>query len=129
MTISELADATGVSKHTLRYYERMGLVPLVERDRSSGHRRYGSGHAQWIEFLKNLRACGMPIRDIRAYARLVSRGDGTWPARQAMLAKHRERVVATIALLQKHRAALDVKLRAGCAPSGLKPAEGKADRL
>ena len=121
MTISELADATGVSKHTLRYYERMGLVPLVERDRSSGHRRYGTGHPQWIEFLKNLRACGMTIRDIRAYARLVSKGDGTWPARQAMLARHRERVVATIAQLQKHRAALDVKLRAGCAPPSIRP--------
>ena len=119
MTITELADATGVSKHTLRYYERAGLVPLVHRDPSSGHRRYGAGHAQWIDFVRNLRACGMPIREIRAYARLAARGDGTWPARQAMLATHRARVVGAIATLQKHRAMLDRKLRAGCAPSGV----------
>jgi len=117
MTITELADATGVSPHTLRYYERMGLVPFVQRDPSSGHRRYNAGHAQWITFLRNLRACGMPIREIRAYARLAAKGDSTWPARQSMLATHRARVVATITLLQKHRAALDKKLRAGCAPA------------
>ena len=122
MTITELADATGVSKHTLRYYERTGLVPLVQRDPSSGHRRYAAGHAQWIAFLRNLRACGMPIRDIRAYARLVAKGESTWPARQAMLAAHRARVVATITTLQQHRVALDKKLRAGCAPTDLRPA-------
>ena len=81
MTITELADATGVSPHTLRYYERMGLVPFVQRDPSSGHRRYNAGHAQWITFLRNLRACGVPIREIRAYARLAAKGDSTWPAR------------------------------------------------
>jgi hypothetical protein len=61
----------------------------------------------------------MSIRDIRAYSRLVARGDGTWPARQAMLTTHRERVVATIKLLEQHRASLDVKLAAGCAPGTL----------
>lgn len=121
MTITQLADATGVSKHTLRYYERMGLVPLVARDPSSGHRRYADGHAEWIAFLRSLRACGMPIREIRAYARLVARGDATWPARKAMLAAHRERVVTAITRLQAHRAMLDRKLRAGCAPAGLRP--------
>ena len=61
MTIAELADATGVSAHTLRYYEKMGLVPLVERDASSGHRRYRAGHAQWIAFLRNLARVGCPF--------------------------------------------------------------------
>jgi DNA-binding transcriptional MerR regulator len=119
MTITELSVATGVSKHTLRYYERMGLVPLVERDRSSRHRRYAEGHADWIAFVRNLRACGMTIRDIRTYSRLVARGDATWPIRKAMLAAHRERVVATIRTLEQHRAALDQKLAAGCAPGTL----------
>jgi len=121
MTITDLARATGVSKHTLRYYERVGLVPLVQRDRSSGHRRYADGHVQWIAFLRNLRECGMPVREMRAYARLVAKGDDTWPARQAMLAKHRARVVASIETLTKHRAMLDAKLKAGCAPAGLRP--------
>jgi DNA-binding transcriptional MerR regulator len=120
MTITELADATGLSKHTLRYYERTGLVPMVQRDPSSGHRIYSSGHPQWIAFLRNLRACGMPIREIRAYARLVAKGDSTWPTRQAILATHRAHVEATINNLRRHRAALDKKLRAGCAPSALR---------
>ena len=124
MTITDLSEVTGVSKHTLRYYERMGLVPLVERDQSSGHRRYSDGHAQWIAFLRNLRECGMPIREIRKYARLVAKGDETWPARKAMLAAHRARVVSSIETLQEHRAMLDRKLRAGCAPGSLKP-EGR----
>ena len=63
----------------------------------------------------------MPIRDIRAYARLVAKGDSTWSARQTMLATHRSRVVDTINALQRHRALLDKKLRAGCAPGDLKP--------
>jgi len=124
MTIAELAQETGLSKHTLRYYERMGLVPLVQRDPSSGHRRYSPGHAGWISFLRNLRACGMSIRDMRAYARLAAKGDSTWPARQAMLASHRTRVVEAIATLQKHRGMLDQKLRAGCPPGDLRPHKG-----
>jgi DNA-binding transcriptional MerR regulator len=119
MTITELADVTGVSKHTLRYYERMGLVPLVERDRSSGHRRYNSRHAQWIAFLRNLRQGGMPIRDVRAYAKLVAKGESSWPERRAMLAAHRRRVVDAIAVFQAHQAVLDSKLAAGCAAPGL----------
>jgi DNA-binding transcriptional MerR regulator len=122
MTIAQLADLTGVSKHTLRYYERVGLVPLVERDRSSGHRRYSQHHAQWIVFLRNLRRSGMPIREMRAYARLVAKGDSTWPDRRVMLAAHRERVEAAITTLRKHQAVLERKLAAGCAPpNGLGP--------
>jgi len=130
MTIAQLADLTGVSKHTLRYYERVGLVPLVERDRSSGHRRYSQQHAQWIVFLRNLRESGMPIREVRAYARLVAKGDGTWPDRRVMLAAHRERVVAAITTLRKHQAVLDTKLAAGCPPPGsLAPPSRTAHRL
>jgi DNA-binding transcriptional MerR regulator len=121
MTISELAESTGLSKHTLRYYERTGLVPLVERHPSSGHRRYTPSHAEWITFVRNLRATGMPIRELRAYAALVSKGERTWPDRKAMLATHRSRIVAMIALLQEQRKVLDRKLALGCAPAGLTP--------
>lgn len=117
LTITDLARITGVSKHTLRYYERVGLVPLVERDRSSRHRRYREVHVRWISFLRHLREAGMPIREVRAYARLVARGDGSWPERRVMLARHRERVVAAIEKLERHRAVLDRKLAAGCDPS------------
>ncbi|MBI3791018.1 MAG: MerR family transcriptional regulator [Gemmatimonadetes bacterium] len=119
MTIAQLAAETGVSKHTLRYYEQLGLVPLVDRDRSSGHRRYTAQHAGWIRFLRDLRATGMPIREVRAYARLVARGPDSWPERKRLLAAHRARVMGAITELQRHRRMLDRKLAAGCAPEGL----------
>jgi DNA-binding transcriptional MerR regulator len=119
MTIAELATLTGLSRHTLRYYERLGLVPLVAREPSSGHRRYSPSHVQWIDFLRNLRQAGMPLRDIRTYARLVAKGPGTWPARRELLAAHRARVEESIQRLREHRRLLTRKLRAGCAPVGL----------
>lgn len=126
VTISELAQSTGVSKHTLRYYERVGLIPLVGRHPSSGHRLYASQHSQWVKFIRNLRATGMPIRELRTYARLVSKGDHTWPDRKALLAAHRSRVVAMIALLEDQRRVLDEKLALGCAPSGLRAERSRA---
>lgn len=119
MTITQLADATGVSKYTLRYYEGLGLIPLVARDRSSGHRQYRPEHQDWIAFVRRLRESGMPIQELREYARLVARGDQTWPARRKLLAAHRERVVAQIARLKEQQRILDQKLALGCAPTGL----------
>lgn|SRR5512146_1232161 len=119
MTITELATLTGLSKYTLRYYERLGLVPLVVREASSGHRRYSPSHVQWIDFLCNLRQTGMPLRDMQTYARLVAKGPGTWPARRQLLAAHLARVDQSIHLLREHRKLLTRKLRAGCAPVGL----------
>jgi DNA-binding transcriptional MerR regulator len=119
MTISEFAARTGVSAHTLRYYERAGLIPMVPRDPVSGRRTYTAEYAEWVRFVRSLRATGMPIRELRRYATLVAEGDTTWPARKAMLAAHRERVVATLALLEEQRLMLDQKLALGCAPAGL----------
>jgi DNA-binding transcriptional MerR regulator len=128
MTITELAQSTGVSKHTLRYYERVGLIPLVARHSSSGHRVYTSAHTQWVTFIRNLRATGMPIRELCAYSRLVSKGDQTWPDRKAILAAHRSRIDAMIAILEAQRDALDEKLALGCAPSGLRADPSRARR-
>ncbi len=129
MTISELAQSTGVSKDTLRYYERAGLIPWVARHSSSGHRVYSPAHAEWVTFIRNLRATGMPIRELRAYARLLSKGDHTWPERKALLATHRSRVVAMLALLEEQRRVLDRKLALGCAPQGLRPDPLRARKL
>lgn len=116
LTIGDLAERTGLSKHTLRYYERIRLLPVVARDPSSGHRRYRPDHVRWVAFLRELRATGMPVREVRAYARLAVRGENSWPERRAMLAAHRDRVLAKIAELERHVAKLDGKLERGCAP-------------
>jgi len=76
LTISDAAEATGLSTHTLRYYERAGLMlDPVERAPSS-HRRYTEAEIRWVTLLTRLRATGMPIRRIREYADLVREGAG-----------------------------------------------------
>jgi DNA-binding transcriptional MerR regulator len=80
--IQQMAQATGLSAHTLRYYERAGLmIEHVGRDGGNGYRSYTSQHVAWIEFLKRLRATEMPIRDIQRYTELVRQGEQTMPER------------------------------------------------
>lgn len=87
MTISELARRTGRSCHTLRYYEREGLIPGVTRT-AAGHRRYQERHVGWISLLERLRLSGMPVRVIRSYCRLIDRGDEAIAERRELLADH-----------------------------------------
>jgi DNA-binding transcriptional MerR regulator len=95
VSIAEAAEATGLSAHTLRYYERAGLLESVDRN-EGGHRRYRASDLEWIRFLSKLRATGMPIRDVRRYADLVKAGDDTTVDRLAMLEAHRDAVVARL---------------------------------
>ena len=95
MSIAEAAEATGLSAHTLRYYERAGLLEPVDRN-DGGHRRYREPDLELIRFLSRLRATGMPIRDVRRYAELLRAGDATNAERLALLEAHREAVVAEL---------------------------------
>lgn len=89
MTIGEVAEASGATPYTLRYYERVGLIPMVERT-DAGHRRYREGHVDWIRFLGRLRASGMSIQKMRAYAQLVAQGRDNLPERRRLLRRHLE---------------------------------------
>lgn len=91
-TISEAAEAAGVSAHTLRYYERVGLLPPIGRNSSSGHRSYSRRDIDWAIFLTRLRATGMSIRSMREYAKLQRIGEGTEADRLALLEAHRDSV-------------------------------------
>lgn len=109
LTIAEVAERTGLTRHTLRYYERDGLMLSVGRDRS-GHRRYSEGDLGWIELITKLRATGMPVRDVRRYAELVRAGDGNEQERMALLRAHRERVRAKLDMMAAHLDAIDIKI-------------------
>ncbi len=109
LTIADAARATGVSAHTLRYYERAGLINGVDRA-DSGHRRYDDQDLAWIEVLQCLRATGMPIRRIRRYAELVRAGEGNEVERLALLEEHREAVRARLTEVQRHLAFIDRKI-------------------
>lgn len=109
LTIAEAAEASGLSAHTLRYYEREGVLdPIARAD--NGHRRYGEQELEWIRFLTKLRSTGMPIRQIRAYADLYRRGDATHTERLALLEAHRESVRAQLAETERNLELIDRKI-------------------
>jgi DNA-binding transcriptional MerR regulator len=109
MKIGELAKRSGLSAHTIRYYERIGLLPYADRDRSS-RRDYDASILIWIEFLGRLKTTGMPIRDMLRYAALRERGDVSETERRHLLERHRERVRARLAELQACLLVLDTKI-------------------
>jgi DNA-binding transcriptional MerR regulator len=89
--IGEASRRAGVSAHTLRYYERLGLIESVVRG-LRGERRYAAGDLEWISFLKRLRATGMPVREMARFAELRRGGDATLPERARLLDEHAARV-------------------------------------
>jgi DNA-binding transcriptional MerR regulator len=91
LSISDAGVATGLSPHTLRYYERTGLIDPVGRTGST-HRRYTGAEVEWVIFLTKLRSTGMPIRRMRDYAALVRAGEGNERERLALLEEHRAAV-------------------------------------
>ncbi|MEU1725386.1 MerR family transcriptional regulator [Actinomadura sp. ATCC 39365] len=109
MTIQEAAQRSGLSAHTLRYYERIGLIHSVGRN-VSGHRDYAEADLRWLDFLTKLRTTGMPIADMCRYAELRRMGEHTSAERLAMLELHRERVRARIAELSADMSVLDHKI-------------------
>lgn len=108
-TIQEVVARTGLSAHALRYYERAGLLPPVDRG-ASGHRRYTGDDINWISFLLRLRATGMSIRQMRAYAELRRQGDTTARARLALLEAHHQQVREHLRELENHLAAIGQKM-------------------
>lgn len=109
ITIQEAARRSGLSAHTLRYYERIGLIHRVERS-SSGHREYSPPDLAWLDFLIRLRTTGMPIADMCRYAELRRRGPETSAARRRMLEDHRDQVRTRVAQLAEDLGVLDEKI-------------------
>ena len=108
--IATTADHLGVSAHTLRYYERIGLV-RVDRD-ASGHRRYDAAGVRRLVFLTRMRTSGMPIRDLRRYVALVEAGRDTVPERLSLLTEHRDGLRTRIDELRLALSATDYKIAA-----------------
>ena len=88
MTIQEVSVKTGLSSHTLRYYEKIGLITPVNRN-SSGHRNYNKKDLDIIEFIKKLKLTGMPIKEISRLTALLSKNEESYSERLEILEKHR----------------------------------------
>jgi DNA-binding transcriptional MerR regulator len=110
LSIAEAARRTGVSVHTLRYYERAGLVVTTVERTNGGWRRYQQQDLYWITMCTKLRATGMPIKTIRRYAQLVSAGPGNEQERLALMEAHRAEVTAKLAEIQENLKVIDRKI-------------------
>ena len=97
-TIQDAAIETGVSRDTLRYYEKIGILPGIARSRN-GHRRFSDYDMGWIKLVQCLRATGMPIEDLHTYAELMQQGDSTAAERLRLLQDHRRRIKTDMAEL------------------------------
>ena len=91
LSIQQVAAVTQLSTHTLRYYERIGLLAPIERA-SSGHRRYSSQDIALIDFLTRLRATRMPIREMQQFAELRRQGDRSLTQRRQLLEIHQQHI-------------------------------------
>ncbi|HSD82965.1 MAG TPA: MerR family transcriptional regulator [Anaerolineae bacterium] len=108
-TIQQVAEMTGISAHTLRYYEKIGLLAPVHRH-GNQHRRYSENDLGWIDFIKLLRETGMPIRQMQRFMQLARRGNVTIPDRITLLSEHRRELSTRISQLQAHLEHLDRKI-------------------
>lgn len=110
LSIGRVTELTGLSRHTLRYYERAGLVGPVDRA-PGGHRRYSAEEVEWIGFLVYLRTTGMPIRGMRRYAELLREGPHTVEERGALLEEHHHGVRDRIEELGRNLAVIEEKIK------------------
>ena len=108
-TVGEVSERTGLSTHTLRWYEQVGLLDPVDRD-TGGRRRYVETDLDRLRFLIKLRSTGMPVRDMVRYVELARRGPATVAERLELLVEHRERVLAQIDALTDDLKIIEYKI-------------------
>lgn len=109
MTITEVSKKYGLSADTLRYYERVGLIPKVNRNKS-GVRDYTQEDCNWVEFIKCMRAAGLPIEVLIDYVSMFQQGDSTIDTRKELLIDQRKVLAKKIEEMNKTLARLDYKI-------------------
>ena len=107
--ISEAADELGVTTHTLRYYERAGLIDPVDRAQS-GHRRFSDEDLEWLEFVTRLRAAGLPIARLQEYAKLRQAGADTAERRIELMEEHRDAVIGRLRSVERSLTLINRKI-------------------
>lgn len=109
MTITEVSKKIDMPQDTLRYYERIGLLPRVNRNKS-GIRDYTEQDCKWVEFIKCMRAAGLPIEVLIEYVALFQQGDETIEARKELFYEQRKLLMARMEDMQKTLERLDYKI-------------------
>jgi len=108
-TIKQISNITGLSVHTLRYYEKIGLLNRVDRD-GNGYRQYTESDISWINFLIRLRVTGMPVAEMKQFSDLRSQGDSTLSLRRELLEKHQKNVLEQIKDLKENLYKIEEKI-------------------
>ncbi len=108
-TVKEISKKTGISPYTLRFYEKEGVLPVVERN-ANGVRMFNEHYIDCIEMVQALRSTGLPLAEIKEYVELYKSGDSTLPERKIMLAHQKSKVEEQISLLMKTLEKLNYKL-------------------
>lgn len=109
MTITEVSKKYGLSADTLRYYERVGLIPKVNRNKS-GVRDYTQEDCNWVEFIKCMRGAGLPIEVLIDYVSMFQQGDSTIDTRKELLIDQRKALAEKIEEVKKTLEHLDYKI-------------------
>lgn len=109
MTIAEVSKKFELSQDTLRYYERIGLIPCVNRNKS-GIRDYTEEDCNWIEFIKCMRNAGLSIETLIEYVRLFQQGENTIEVRKELLIEERKQLHERIEVMKKTLVRLDDKI-------------------
>lgn len=109
-SIGEVGARTGLSPHTLRFYEEEGLFPVPVRRDGAGRRVFGDAEVEWLQVCRKLRSSGMPLPEMRRYAELVAAGPGNEPERLAVLQEHEDRVRRQVADLTDALAVIEHKV-------------------
>ena len=109
MTITEVSQKYDLSQDTLRYYERIGLIPSVNRNKS-GIRDYTEESCRWVEFIKCMRSAGLPIEILIEYVALFQQGDETAEARKELLIEQRRQLIIRMEDMKKTLERLDDKI-------------------
>lgn len=109
MTITEVSEKYDISQDTLRYYERIGLIPRVKRNKN-GIRNYTEEDCNWVEFIKCMRSAGLPIEVLIEYVGLFQKGDATIKARRELLTEQRKQLVTRMEDMKKTLERLDYKI-------------------
>ena len=108
LRIGELAERTGRSVHTIRWYEAQGLLPTVPRQ--GANRVYSNRHVEWMDLMEHLRQSGMSVAELRKYTALAQRGGATLEQTRALLVAHKAQVESRIAEWQRARRLVDEKI-------------------
>lgn len=109
MTITEVSKKYDITQNTLRYYERIGIIPFVHRNQS-GIRDYTEEDCGWVQFAKCMRDAGVSIEVLVEYVALFQKGKSTYEARKELLYEERDKLIAKIEEMQETLTKMNLKI-------------------